>query len=161
MGIISADDLPLLFAALALLIAFWHGHLTRRHNRLSVKPRLVLEARLARGEDAGLGVLNGGLGPAIIKSTSFTVAGKQPGECSLETWTSSLQELLSGTDLNAAWFSRNSLIQPGKFEYLVWIRSEDRNDASDELLETAIEQVGFKITYESAYGGKSVAVWPD
>ena len=51
-------------AALAFAVTLWQGYLTRKHNRLSVQPRLRVSLQL--GERPGIYLQNVGFGPAVI-----------------------------------------------------------------------------------------------
>lgn len=64
-------------AILALFVAVWAGYLSRRHNRLSVRPELMQYSD-ASEEDLvfRLGVRNSGLGPARILSFGITCKGQ-------------------------------------------------------------------------------------
>jgi hypothetical protein len=53
-------------ALAALVISFWTGYETRRHNRLSVKPILGIKGKTAPGPEYGLILSNDGAGPALV-----------------------------------------------------------------------------------------------
>lgn len=64
----------LIIASVALLFTIYQAHLSRRHNRLSVKPSLTLWPHTDRqGDHARLKVdlLSTGLGPAVIKKSTI------------------------------------------------------------------------------------------
>jgi len=55
-------------ACVAVGISIWQGFETRRHNKLSVKPYLVIRTSTSKsGLSMGVWVENDGLGPALIK----------------------------------------------------------------------------------------------
>ncbi|WP_425327385.1 hypothetical protein [Pseudomonas nitroreducens] len=54
---------------LALISTFWQGHLSRVHNKLSVRPQLEGHSQWD-GRNYSLEVRNDGLGPAIITDAS-------------------------------------------------------------------------------------------
>ena len=67
-------------AACALIATVWQAHLTRKHNRLSVRPILVWErSRIVRNDGIELiySVRNHGVGPAIIRDRFFLLKGNR------------------------------------------------------------------------------------
>ena len=69
----ESSDIIAISAAFITLCAFfttlWQGHLTRRHNKLSIKPSLNFDQNLRHsGVDVKYTVKNSGLGPAMIKA---------------------------------------------------------------------------------------------
>src|SRR5688572_25280527 len=66
-------------ALLALTVTIWQAALTRRHNRLSVRPHLRIDWLVSdEGTDEKVSVVlsNNGLGPAIIKRFQWKIDGK-------------------------------------------------------------------------------------
>jgi hypothetical protein len=61
-----------LIGASALGLAVWQGYLTRKHNRLTVKPNIRIDRNYSTNP-LELSILNTGLGPAIISSIQVTV----------------------------------------------------------------------------------------
>ncbi len=57
------------------ITTIWQGFLTRRHNRLSVKPILIITRVTVTGEKANILIKNTGVGPAIICYIKFIVDG--------------------------------------------------------------------------------------
>lgn len=64
-----------IIALSAMATTVWQGFLTRRHNRLSVRPMLRVDRIIAENK-ASLLLANRGVGPAIIISMKFFVDGK-------------------------------------------------------------------------------------
>ena len=81
----SASDIVVSFSAMAIalasiIISIWQGIEMRRHNRLSVRPRLEIVYRV---DDQWFGyiLINNGLGPAVISSkTIFVDDGTDSGD---------------------------------------------------------------------------------
>src|SRR5688572_25654309 len=72
--------LVLVIAVVAIVLAAWEGLENRRHNRLSVQPRLGGEYSSGRQGDSQyvrIAVENTGLGPAVIKSFRMYLDGKE------------------------------------------------------------------------------------
>lgn len=55
------------------ITTIWQGVLTRRHNRLSVKPILRVTRITAEGREIEILLKNTGFGPAVISSVKFFV----------------------------------------------------------------------------------------
>lgn len=72
------SNLTLVVAACTLLTTFWQGYLARRHNTLSVRPRLSWNrsyVRTATGAEITFTLTNNGVGPAIVQERFFGVKG--------------------------------------------------------------------------------------
>jgi len=67
----------LIIALAAAITTIWQGVLTRRHNRLSVKPMIRIDRNSITGQPFNITLKNTGVGPAIIKSIQFIVDGKR------------------------------------------------------------------------------------
>ncbi len=63
----------LLIALLALIATAWHGHATRRHQRLTLQPMLRFGWDFRRDEHKGITLVNKGAGPAILVSVDVWV----------------------------------------------------------------------------------------
>jgi len=78
-------------ALAALVLAVWEGVMERRHNRLSVAPRLTI--RLHAGDSLGMlgcTVSNEGLGPAIVTNCLIKVDGKAMENKGDDGWNAAL-----------------------------------------------------------------------
>jgi hypothetical protein len=66
-----------IIAVCALGLAVYQAFATRRHNRLSVRPRLTMRSSRISGPEARFTytIVNNGLGPAIIDSCTVTFKG--------------------------------------------------------------------------------------
>lgn len=61
----------------ALSVSIWQGMVAREHNRLSVKPNLLITPYLeGHGGKNGIYLSNDGLGPGIITHASITINNK-------------------------------------------------------------------------------------
>jgi hypothetical protein len=56
---------------------FWQAHLTRKHNKLSVKPYLTTWTTMSSDGYSVLKIINNGIGPAHIKSFKILVDGQK------------------------------------------------------------------------------------
>lgn len=64
-------------STLALIITFWQGYVTRKHNMLSVRPYLGGHATWGEGGVYVLKVTNDGLGPAVITAGRVFCRGER------------------------------------------------------------------------------------
>ena len=66
----------IIIAVVSVVVTVWQGIETRRHNRLSVQPRLELTFALSYKEDkADFTLKNKGLGPAILGNATAVING--------------------------------------------------------------------------------------
>ena len=64
----------IVIAVVSIIIAIWQGIETRKHNRLSVQPKLDISYSLDYKDSlAQLSITNNGLGPAIIEDATATI----------------------------------------------------------------------------------------
>src|SRR5437879_4048187 len=77
-GMKPADVIAIAAAAVALLSLFatiWFAFMTRRHNRLSVRPYLDHHLQTAATEPVWFKIVNAGIGPAIIRRCTYVLDG--------------------------------------------------------------------------------------
>lgn len=85
-----ADVASIIIAVAALATAVWSGVAARRHNRLSVIPRLRINHRFRHSTDfLGIRIANAGLGPAIVTSIELLL-DEQPVHYSHQGWSDAL-----------------------------------------------------------------------
>lgn len=100
--------LALIIAFAAIALTIWEGAENRRHNRLTVQPRLGAEINSGRdtaGEYVRMAIESTGLGPAVIKAfrvyfdgvaqDEVTAAGAIPWQKAIEAFST------DGTSINA------------------------------------------------------------
>ena len=66
-------------AVAALVVSVWQGAETRKHNRLSVTPRIRFDFVYRRGEKVRFQLMNRGIGPAIVSKFAVN-CDKRPVE---------------------------------------------------------------------------------
>lgn len=66
----------LLVATCALLTTFWQVRLSRKHNKLSVKPFLSVHKVLVTGKTPIIKIINNGIGPAFINNIYLKYNGE-------------------------------------------------------------------------------------
>ncbi|MFE5046776.1 hypothetical protein ACFRAI_10525 [Streptomyces sp. NPDC056637] len=141
----------IVIALASLGVSVWQAHVTRQHNRHSVRPVLQLHRGIHDGARSGIKLVNVGLGPAVVVSTRVTIDGEFVGR-----WDkASADRVRAGlpVHLNAVTFGQVEVLQTGYDEYLLSL------PAYDPLVHDPIEDIfsrrlGIAIDYESLYGGE-------
>lgn len=138
-------------------LSIWQGWQTRRHNRLSVRPRLTSETN----DDAGNGfysieLINNGIGPALIEEFLVKVDGKViPGQ-GVEPIKEVLEILFPKQHFK--YNSRNGYIAKGHSMAakdkisIVAIQFLQQPLPTLEFIEHASNKVSLDIHYKSFYG---------
>jgi hypothetical protein len=168
-GVIQA--IAALIALAALTLAIWEGVMTRRHNRLSVKPHLQLAQHL-RGSKGRLGISlsNAGLGPAIVTNCHVEVDGQlMPSNDGCNGWktaasTLELEDIVEGYETIAFDPDPDSdeeipgvVMEAGETK---WLLSAPIDEKARAGLEMALPRVQVVVSYQSMYGEKStVELW--
>lgn len=142
-------------ALLALSVSIWHGVVTRRHNRLSLRPHLCLLVELSEGPpEMGIFLENNGLGPAIIKSIAITIDGNKIDDddnyCGLDNTISKL-------GIDEEWVLIRSLeegssIKVGEKHPFIRFAKQQQTEDRIDIFREAISKVGIEVIYESLYG---------
>lgn len=143
------DYLTIFIAILALSVSIWNVIEARRHQQLSVTPKLNLSTKF-RGKDGNYGVRikNCGLGPATIISIRLIFDGKIVKD-DHESWLKAFQE--SGLDL-FCWHIQRPYSQETIYtgEY-AWILRTDKFDQEANDVIRALNCLQIKVIYESMY----------
>jgi len=135
-------------ALAALVLAIWEGRQQRRHNRLSVAPKLRLNC-VVDGNSRFFGFIlsNCGFGPAIVKRFDVTVDGAAVPTPRLHTLASvlAIEDLLTW-----AFPSHDDVMKPG--EDVPLFGTYAKGEAELERMKAALRRIGVLINYESLYG---------
>lgn len=160
----SADKIALaaaIIAACAFFVTIWQAHMSRSHNRLSVRPLLVWRRDCSiteAGTEIALVVRNCGVGPAIVKERFFSVSGDRFSAASgLED---EVQQVVKAVLAQRSVYHLRqhglpgvgTAIPPGGEHVVARIFFPDADGAK---VDSIIEQAGktsFCIRYESLYG---------
>lgn len=159
-----ADTIIAAAAAIIALLAFvatvWQAHLTRTHNRLSVRPVLVSHRNRVTtdgGTEISLVIRNCGIGPAIVKDRFFTVAGQRfvhEGDGAREV--EALAAAALGQRFNYVLRQHglpavDSAIPPGGEQVIATVFFPNASSTMvDQIVETTVD-AGFSVHYESLY----------
>jgi hypothetical protein len=146
--ILSVSAITIAFASIC--ISLWEGSETRRHNRLSVRPKLEVVFNAGK-ETFGYTVDNNGLGPAMITGMDLFV----DGEKIRHTGFGGLDEFLDMMKLKERFLSRDAFgkgitLTAGSRKSILLFKKFN-SDNTEELLKNIYLRVKIEITYASMY----------
>lgn len=147
--------LALITAVMAIAISVWEGYENRKHNHLSVKPILMIEAWNTMSKPrVGLELTNSGTGPAIIKEWNISVGNKFVGTF-LNGWLKALNESELGT-INRRWVHYRCMetLQSGENLPILFVNLSDWKELGayeKKAFNEAMRIVNIEIKYESIY----------
>lgn len=156
-----------LIALAAFLVAWWTGHVQRRHAELSVQPHLdFIYGNTSLGALA-LVLVNNGIGPAIVDSFSISVGDstiKSP--LHLGVWNKAFSKAGGDAPATANVPLIGQYLSPGERLFLVnagdnvsMAASAKEATETAQRFESALLQVRVHIAYRSLYGVKHEATW--
>ncbi|HEY2987749.1 MAG TPA: hypothetical protein VGL11_08485 [Candidatus Binatia bacterium] len=140
-------------AIASLTLAVWQGMENRRHNRLTIRPKLIMLGQRATSDrEVGLVLLNKGTGPAVIKSATVWVDKEKLG-FSRQGWIKTLQRLKT---IDQPWvhYGAVEVLQAGESRPILWVDQSEWKTLSEEHRRQFIEAVRHikvDIVYESIY----------
>ena len=158
-----ADGVAIGIAVLALAFSIGQGIATRRHNRLSLRPHLFFDTIMIEGQEGGLRLTNGGIGPAIADTFHVWLDNKDPGsqyDPADRGWSKIMDILKLPFGFNAFFLEANQIVQPGETLFVFSIIEGNRNPANDIALNQAVNRLAIEITYKSMYGEQFDVKWP-
>lgn len=149
-------------ATVIALGSFWVSYTqardSRRHSRQSVRPALqIRRVKHYKGTEAGLNVINAGLGPAVVTRSVVRLDGEVLGE-----WDYHTQQLLADSlpaRPKAHSMRSGAMMLPGQS---TWLLSLDvfHDDQHQWFWELISRRLVIEIYYESLYGGEDFSVTP-
>lgn len=158
-------------AALALCVSLAESSRARRHNRLSVAPKLRVAVRSTLDKDVRLVIYNAGLGPAVIRSfyvslddgPRYRASQWEPGQHWVQAMDAESQRL-GFTYVSQTAYPDEMVDKGGCVDLLHMVgsgRDEDSRRAARRFLRRLSITVGYKsmyrecfTMYHSAYGKK-------
>jgi len=160
-------------ALAAVVVSFWTGYETRRHNRLSVKPLLGIAGNTAPGPEYGLILSNDGAGPALVTGWKISYKNElmgeyQEGKQGLDNWNNIemgwlkiREKLCIRPDLIAC--GSYNVIRSGQRYPIFWITQTDWNKElskeNRQEFSEALKQIKVEIDYESIYRERNTCVY--
>lgn len=140
-------------------LSLFQARATRLHNRRSVRPVLQFRTGFRQGSRAGLSLVNVGLGPAEIRSSSVILDGKVIGpfgKPSIDV----VRAELTGRRPSASTFTNRAFLARDYSEYLLSLEDFDKVD-DQEFAALINERLRIELVYDSLYGGEGFTVsWP-
>ena len=133
-------------AALAFAVTLWQGYLTRKHNRLSVQPRLRVSLQL--GERPGIYLQNVGFGPAVIIDFLIALEGSDAVSAF-----DALDMLESPVPLNVNVLAKDDTIAPSEKITVLELKSSLPNQNVMSVI-SEWARLYISIEYASLYGQK-------
>ncbi|HSL70626.1 MAG TPA: hypothetical protein VK864_10325 [Longimicrobiales bacterium] len=144
-------------ALVAIGLAIWEGVENRRHNRLSVQPRIAAEINSGRddgGEFIRMSIESTGLGPAVINTFRVYFDGVPQdtlGGPGTSVWQSALDAFgTSKTQINAHAIGRGHYLPAGT-RHLLFEARRLQSDSTAPPLTTNLGRLALQICYCSVY----------
>lgn len=142
-------------ALVALCVSVWSGFQNRKHNRLSVRPRLRLDRFTYTDRPVQIIVKNNGTGLAIIRSFVVKLDNKEVSSDSdppaaAAVMSLGVQEKLG--DIESYTLSLNDTLAAGEQITLIAMPNFPNNTEARSKLRNALSRIDFIIKYESIYG---------
>ena len=137
----------------SIFIATWQGIESRRHNLLSVRPKLDLSFEVGRNS-FGYSIKNQGLGSAIITERKIFLDGKEfIPQTKYFGWAAARQDTLRLMNMNLDAFplSKGVTIRAGEPWIIIQFFEQDNKDLTIDP-KMIYRRLAFKINYESMYG---------
>ena len=126
---------------------------TRKHNRLSVAPKLTFEVLHQRGGDLALSVTNHGFGPAGILDFNIFVDTKDIPSLSTGGWRNALLALgLAEPWVHYYYFAPGDAFRPDQQKSLLFVRADDSSEIRRAQFLEALGRLNIVIDYKSIYG---------
>lgn len=140
-------------AVAAVVVGVWQSLAARKHNRLSVRPLLVLEVNCdptLRG--FGVWIANKGVGPARVTDFRVLVDGKDETASVPNRW----QQALITLDLNYPFVQHFSLqpgtaISPGEIMPLITAEQNQIDENMRLHMKQRLPRIGCIVAYKSVY----------
>ncbi|HEY0671017.1 MAG TPA: hypothetical protein VGD27_02060 [Longimicrobiales bacterium] len=150
--------LTLVIAFAAIGLAIWEGAENRRHNRLSVQPRLGAEINTGRdtaGEFVSMSIENTGLGPAVVTSfhiyfdgvrqDTVTAGGRMPWQSAIDAFAA------AGAHINAHAFGTDYYFPAGRQQILFQAVRPKGETRANAALADILTRLALQICYCSIY----------
>ena len=150
------DNLSVVISICALLLTVYQAWATRKHNRLSVQPRLATQLQIEHDvtEERVIRVIatlsNSGLGPAIIKSFEILVNDKPYVINEHSEIESLVARNVSGhiVELRTGFLRKNHTFSKDATTELLNLNIRNATESTSEEM----KMFHIRVNYESAYG---------
>jgi hypothetical protein len=141
-------------AMCALGTTLWQGYLTRKHNRLTVKPISSFYVSLSKHEDKiGIKIENKGYGPLIFTAAKISKNGECYGLHDPKSM--KLFEKLRSSHFHFNYPGINAVLAPSESVWIVCSSEHKEDNELIKIMEDGIIGLSISIEYESIYGDKN------
>lgn len=136
-------------AFISIFISIGDGVETRKHNRLSVRPKLDMSYNLNQ-DNFGYVLTNNGLGPAIITDKKIFIDGHEINYAGFTGFDEFLDKLgLKGRLLSRGSLGAGTTIKSGSSEAIIVLKLFATD--STETLKKVYQRVSIELSYASMY----------
>ena len=138
-------------ALAALIVSVYEARATRKHDRLSVRPKLKLTTTFPVGKKVGLILSNSGLGPADVTASKLWLDGVELGAFDERT-VNKVRDSLSVRP-SAFTLGGQNFLKTDFDRFLLSVEPYDR-EQHQEFYELIRYRLQVEIWYDSLYGGE-------
>ncbi|MCW8983096.1 MAG: hypothetical protein OQK13_03540 [Gammaproteobacteria bacterium] len=148
-----------IIATSAMTFTAYQVIVTRRHNKISVRPHLAESSD--RNRKPGEGVLafvvsNNGLGPAVIKKWEVLLDGEEINISDHDAAESVIRDLLKEKEFNftIGTLGEGYVMPSNELKKVLIVHFKCKSDDDFNSVETSLNSLDLIIEYESMYGEK-------
>ncbi len=142
-------------AVAALGTAIWQGYVSRKHSKLSVVPRLVLDFYSYPGLPVKIELHNKGIGPAVVDDFQFELDNRKFKIEDVQSVEGIIERL--GLDpQKLSWLGhipcKGATLLPGDTHRLIEFTDSYKDLEFHNKLVQLLPRIGFAIKYRNVYG---------
>ena len=142
-------------ALASLYVAIQQTVLTRKHNRLSVRPFLSIYRKQFVGQPIEYSIENRGLGPAIVKRFSILVDGKEVRASDGNNFYAAMDTLeIDRSGVGGHLFASDEVLKAGQEVVVLRFPKSGESEAVHKELLGKLPRMKFRLEYESMYEEK-------
>ncbi len=140
----------IVIAVASIVVTIWQGMEMRKHNRLSVKPRLEISYEAAR-DYFGYVLTNKGLGPAVITYRKFFIDGQELNYQGFSGYEDFIEKLgMKGHKFSSTSIYPGQTVLPNERVNIIRFYYND-DDKPETLIPQIYRRVRMEIGYQSMY----------
>ena len=143
-----------IIALAALSTSIWQAHISRKHNRLSVKPHIDNKTCHVKGKDISCSIVNHGVGPAFISSLNIKCDDKVFKIDSYEDYKKLFHHLsidLEKVKHEVGVPTKSSSLFQGNSYYLFKFPDSNIDNLLNDKLRSSISKLTIQVNYKSIY----------
>ncbi len=148
-----------IIALCALGLTIWQAFLSRKHNKLTVKPYLTTWSTILADEYFyQIDLMNNGVGPALIQSFRVFIDNEELSGTESELIDRAIKMLFPKTGYNSynSFLSKGYMMAAKDKHELIKIKFSDISKLKFEDVEHAYKRIRILIEYESIYNEKHI-----